>query len=292
MSYKINKLKFFLYLKDINIFLIGIGLGQLLAIFGLIPFSDSVGLDMEYHVVRPTGLSSEPTWFSQQLAILLGINIFSGIKLSKKFYIISFVSLLIIFVCFTRGAYLILLMLTSIIILKNLNALFHRPIMSICLVLLISIIGYSILPYIEDTKIIANTVQKFLLRDDSAGARLEGIVSTINFWLQNPIFGNGFTYSELMVTSEGTATNQKIFNSFLGSLATGGLILFGLYFFIFIYLLLKSLNAYFENQNYLLLFLITSYFLLSSVMPFAYSFFGIFVTMLLSILTTINKEKF
>jgi hypothetical protein len=110
--------------------------------------------------------------------------------------------------------------------------------------------------------------------------------------LQNPIFGNGFTYSELMVTSEGTATNQKIFNSFLGSLATGGLILFGLYFFIFIYLLLKSLNAYFENQNYLLLFLITSYFLLSSVMPFAYSFFGIFVTMLLSILTTINKEKF
>ena len=74
IDYKIDLKRFFLYLKDINIFLVGIGLGQLLAIAGYIPFSNASGLDMEYHAVRPTGLSSEPTWYSQQLAILLGIN--------------------------------------------------------------------------------------------------------------------------------------------------------------------------------------------------------------------------
>ena len=83
-----------------------------------------------------------------------------------------------------------------------------------------------------------------------------------------------------MVTSEGTAINQKIFNSFLGSLATGGLLLFSLYLIVFLYLFIHSLELYLLNSNYSALFIVTSYFLLSSVMPFAYSFFGIFTTMI------------
>ena len=290
INYKINFERFFLYIKDINIFLIGIGLGQLLAIGGFIPFSNASGLDMEYHAVRPTGLSSEPTWYSQQLAILLGINILSGIKLSRIFYIISLISLFIIFICFTRGAYLILFVLMSLVLIKNLNFTFHRPIASLCLVSFISLSLYLVLPQIVNTDIILNIVQKFLFQDASAGARFEGIISTFNYWLEKPILGHGFAYDELMVTSEGTATNQKIFNSFLGSLATGGLLLFCLYVFILLYLFLNSLEIYLLNNNYLPLFIVSSYFLLSAVMPFAYSFFGIFVTMFLSVLTLKNNS--
>jgi len=291
VEYKIDFKRFFLYLKDINIFLIGIGLGQFLAIAGYIPFSNASGLDMEYHVIRPTGLSSEPTWYSQQLAILLGINIFSGIRLSRTFYVISFISVLIIFLCFTRGAYLILFTLMSFLILKNLNYIFHKPIASLSLTIFSLFLIYSFYPLLGENEFNLNIIQKLLFQDASAGARLEGIASTINFWLERPFIGHGFSYNILMVTSEGTAINQKIFNSFLGSLATGGLFLFSLYLLVFLYLFINSIELYLTNSNYLALFIVTSYFLLSSVMPFAYSFFGIFITMILSIFSMKNSFK-
>ncbi len=289
IDYKIDLKRFFLYLKDINIFLVGIGLGQLLAIAGYIPFSNASGLDMEYHAVRPTGLSSEPTWYSQQLAILLGINMLSGIRLSKIFYLISILSVLIIFLCFTRGAYIVVFTLLSFLILKNLRYSFHKPITSASVIVFLSFLVYSFYPLLADTELNLNIIQKFLFQDASASARIEGIIYTINFWLERPFIGHGFSYNILMVTSEGTAINQKIFNSFLGSLATGGLLLFSLYLIVFLYLFIHSLELYLLNSNYSALFIVTSYFLLSSVMPFAYSFFGIFTTMILAVLCIKNS---
>jgi len=291
INYKININNFLIYLKDINIYLIGIGLGQFMAILGLIPFSDAVGLDMAFHAIRPTGLGSEPTWYSTQLAILLGITYLSGLRLSKAYYLISLISIFIIFICFTRAAYLILILLAIFVIPRNLKLIYYKPLISLCVISVSSVVLYLLISSFGDTEYILNTLKKFQFNDASAGARIEGILYTINYWLEKPIVGHGFLYSDVMVTSEGTAVGQKIFNSFLASLAIGGLFLFFIYLSLFMFLVLSSFDIYLRRSDSLPLFLSLSYFILSSVMPFAYSFFGIFITMILITLITQYPSK-